>query len=341
MQSPNAPNEKILGMPFDVVGIGNAIVDVISHETEQFLQEFDLVKESMALIDVDMANRIYNSMNPTIQTSGGSAANTVAGIASLGGTAGYIGKVRNDYLGDVFTHDIQAAGVHYPVQAAEDGLPTARSMIIVTPDGARTMNTFLGISTTLYEKDLDVALIEQSKVLYCEGYIWDIDTTKETIRTAIDIAREAGNKISFTLSDSFCVQRHHADWVDLVNGPIDILFGNEEEIQALSGCGSFDAAVDWVKGRVEIACLTRAENGSVIVTEEKIIDVKPKPVAQIVDSTGAGDLYAAGFLYGYTQNLDLEMCGRIGSVVASEVIIHTGARPLSSLQDVVSMELHS
>ncbi len=341
MQSPNAPNEKILGMPFDVVGIGNAIVDVISHETEQFLQEFDLVKESMALIDVDTANRIYNSMNPTIQTSGGSAANTVAGIASLGGTAGYIGKVRNDYLGDVFTHDIQAAGVHYPVQAAEDGLPTARSMIIVTPDGARTMNTFLGISTTLYEKDLDVALIEQSKVLYCEGYIWDIDTTKETIRTAIDIAREAGNKISFTLSDSFCVQRHHADWVDLVNGPIDILFGNEEEIQALSGCGSFDAAVDWIKGRVEIACLTRAENGSVIVTQEKIIDVEPKPVAQIVDSTGAGDLYAAGFLYGYTQNLDLEMCGRIGSVVASEVIIHTGARPLSSLQDVVSMELHS
>jgi len=334
-------NKESLKNNFDVVGIGNAIVDVISHESEQFLKEFGLIKESMALIDEETAIDLYNHMSPTIQTSGGSAANTMSGITSLGGSSSYIGKVRNDHLGDVFSHDIHAAGVHYSVKPSEQGQPTARSMIIVTPDGARTMNTFLGISTTLYKEDLDVSLIENSKVLYCEGYIWDVEATKDTIRSAIAIAKNAGRKISFTLSDSFCVLRHHQDWVDLVNGPIDILFGNEEEIQALSGCGSFTEAVEWIKGRVEIACLTRAAAGSVIVTEEKIIEIAAKPVEQIVDSTGAGDLYAAGFLFGYTRELDLETCGRIGSIAASEIIVHTGARPFSSLKEIVSSELHS
>ncbi|MBB32114.1 MAG: adenosine kinase [Acidimicrobiaceae bacterium] len=334
------PSETPIETTFDVTGIGNAIVDVISHESEAFLEEFQLIKESMALVDEKTAIDLYNSMSPTIQTSGGSAANTMSGIASLGGSSGYIGKVRNDHLGEVFSHDIHAAGVHYSVSPAEDGPPTARSMIIVTPDGARTMNTFLGISTTLYKEDLDVGLIEGSKVLYCEGYIWDIEATKDTIRSAIAIAKDAGRKISFTLSDSFCVMRHHQDWIDLVNGPIDILFGNEEEIQALSGYETFREAINWIKGRVEIACLTRAEKGSVIVSQGETIEIEAKPVQQIIDSTGAGDLYAAGFLFGYTRGLDLATCGRIGSIAASEIIVHTGARPLSPLQEVISKELY-
>lgn len=326
---------------FDVVGIGNAIVDVISHESDQFLKEFELVKESMALIDTELAVNIFEKMSSTSQSSGGSAANTMTGITSLGGSAAYIGKVRKDSLGEFFIQDIHNAKVHYSLDPAPNGLPTARSMIIVTPDGARTMNTYLGISTTLYKEDLDIEVLENSKVLYCEGYIWDIEATKETIRSAMAIAKGAGRKISFTLSDSFCVLRHHQDWIDLVNGPIDILFGNEEEIQALSGSDTFEEAVNWVKGRVEIACLTRADKGSVIVHQEEIIHINAKPVQKIVDSTGAGDLYAAGFLYGYTRELDLETCGRIGSIAASEIIVHTGARPRVALQDVISSELHS
>lgn len=327
--------------PYDVVGIGNAIVDVISHEDEKFLDTHNLIKDSMALIDTDTAISLYNEMSPTVQSSGGSAANTMSGVASLGGKAAYIGKIGDDHLGEFFTHDINAAGVHFKVKPASEGLPTARSMIIVTPDGSRTMNTYLGISTNLSKEDLDVQLLENAQILYCEGYIWDIETTKDTIRSAIAIAKGANRTISFTLSDSFCVSRHKDEWIDLINEQVDILFGNEDEIKELSGCGTLSEAAQWIQGKVKVACLTLAERGSIIVTENEIIGVGAKAVNQVTDSTGAGDLYASGFLFGYARGLDLKICGELASIAAAEIITHTGARPLVPLKNLIESELRN
>ena len=327
--------------PYDVVGIGNAIVDVISHEDEKFLDSHNLIKDSMALIDTDTAVSLYNEMSPTVQSSGGSAANTMSGVASLGGKAAYIGKIRDDHLGEFFAHDINAAGVHFKVKPASEGLPTARSMIIVTPDGSRTMNTYLGISTNLSKDDLDVHLLENAQILYCEGYIWDIETTKDTIRSAIAIAKGANPTISFTLSDSFCVSRHKDEWIDLINEQVDILFGNEDEIKELSGCGTLSEAAQWIQGKVKVACLTLAERGSIIVTEDEIIGVGAKAVNQVTDSTGAGDLYASGFLFGYARGLDLKICGELASIAAAEIITHTGARPLVPLKNLIESEFRN
>ena len=326
---------------YDVVGIGNAIVDVISHEDEKFLDTHNLIKDSMALINTDTAVSLYNEMSPTVQSSGGSAANTMSGVASLGGKAAYIGKIRDDHLGEFFAHDINAAGVHFKVKPASEGLPTARSMIIVTPDGSRTMNTYLGISTNLSKEDLDVHLLENAQILYCEGYIWDIETTKDTIRSAIAIAKGANRTISFTLSDSFCVSRHKDEWIDLINEQVDILFGNEDEIKELSGCGTLSEAAQWIQGKVKIACLTLAERGSIIVTEDEIIGVGAKAVNQVTDSTGAGDLYASGFLFGYALGLDLKICGELASIAAAEIITHTGARPLVPLKNLIESEFRN
>ena len=326
---------------YDVVGIGNAIVDVISHEDEKFLDTHNLIKDSMALINTDTAVSLYNEMSPTVQTSGGSAANTMSGVASLGGKAAYIGKIRDDHLGEFFAHDINAAGVHFKVKPASEGLPTARSMIIVTPDGSRTMNTYLGISTNLIKEDLDVQLLENAQILYCEGYIWDIETTKDTIRSAIAIAKGANRTISFTLSDSFCVSRHKDEWIDLINEQVDILFGNEDEIKELSGCGTLSEAAQWIQGKVKVACLTLAERGSIIVTEDEIIGVGAKAVNQVTDSTGAGDLYASGFLFGYARGLDLKICGELASIAAAEIITHTGARPLVPLKNLIESEFRN
>ena len=326
---------------YDVVGIGNAIVDVISHEDEKFLDTHNLIKDSMALINTDTAVSLYNEMSPTIQSSGGSAANTMSGVASLGGKAAYIGKIRDDHLGEFFAHDINAAGVHFKVKPASEGLPTARSMIIVTPDGSRTMNTYLGISTNLSKEDLDVQLLENAQILYCEGYIWDIETTKDTIRSAIAIAKGANRTISFTLSDSFCVSRHKDEWIDLINEQVDILFGNEDEIKELSGCGTLSEAAQWIQGKVKVACLTLAERGSIIVTEDEIIGVGAKAVNQVTDSTGAGDLYASGFLFGYARGLDLKICGELASIAAAEIITHTGARPLVPLKNLIESEFRN
>ena len=326
---------------YDVVGIGNAIVDVISHEDEKFLDTHNLIKDSMALINTDTAVSLYNEMSPTVQSSGGSAANTMSGVASLGGKAAYIGKIRDDHLGEFFAHDINAAGVHFKVKPASEGLPTARSMIIVTPDGSRTMNTYLGISTNLSKEDLDVHLLENAQILYCEGYIWDIETTKDTIRSAIAIAKGANRTISFTLSDSFCVSRHKDEWIDLINEQVDILFGNEDEIKELSGCGTLSEAAQWIQGKVKIACLTLAERGSIIVTEDEIIGVGAKAVNQVTDSTGAGDLYASGFLFGYARGLDLKICGELASIAAAEIITHTGARPLVPLKKLIESEFRN
>ena len=333
------PNQTDPKTNFDVVGIGNAIVDVISHESDSFLEDHNLVKDSMVLIDTDMAINLYNDMSPTVQSSGGSAANTMAGVASLGGKAAYIGKIRDDHLGEFFIHDINAAGVHFSVNPASEGLPTARSMIIVTPDGSRTMNTYLGTSTNLLKDDLDVKLLESAQILYCEGYIWDIETTKETIRSAIAIARGANRIISFTLSDSFCVARHKEEWVELIEEQVDILFGNEDEIKELSGCNTLSEAAQWIQGKVAVACLTLAERGSIIVTEDEIIGVGAKPVSKVIDSTGAGDLYASGFLFGYARGLNLEVCGELASIAAAEIIAHTGARPLTPLKNLIESEL--
>ena len=326
---------------YDVVGIGNAIVDVISHEDEKFLDTHNLIKDSMALINTDTAVSLYNEMSPTVQSSGGSAANTMSGVASLGGKAAYIGKIRDDHLGEFFAHDINAAGVHFKVKPASEGLPTARSMIIVTPDGSRTMNTYLGISTNLSKEDLDVHLLENAQILYCEGYIWDIETTKDTIRSAIGIAKGANRTISFTLSDSFCVSRHKDEWIDLINEQVDILFGNEDEIKELSGCGTLSEAAQWIQGKVKVACLTLAERGSIIVTEDEIIGVGAKAVNQVTDSTGAGDLYASGFLFGYARGLDLKICGELASIAAAEIITHTGARPLVPLKNLIESEFRN
>jgi sugar/nucleoside kinase (ribokinase family) len=321
---------------YDIVGIGNAIVDVISHESEDFLEDHQLVKSSMTLVDEETAIGLYNDMHPAIQTSGGSVANTMAAVASLGGSVAFIGKVRDDQLGELFAHDIKASGVNYLLAPATTGLPTARSMVIVTSDGARTMNTYLGASSTLYPGDIDSSQIAAAEFLYCEGYIWDVEVTKEAIRLAMSVSKEANNKVCFTLSDSFCVHRHRQEWLELVAGPVDILFANKEEICALSGYESIDRAINWIQGQVDIACLTEAENGSTIVTADETIKVNAFPVEKVVDSTGAGDLYAAGFLNGLSNGYDLETCGKIGSFVAAKVVTQTGARVQASLAKIVS-----
>lgn len=323
----------------DIVGIGNAIVDIISHEAEDFLSRHHLVKNSMSLVDEETALAIYKEMHPAVQASGGSAANTMAGIALLGASPGYIGKVKDDELGKFFVHDIEAIGVNHLVKPTSSGPPTARSMVLVTPDGSRTMNTYLGASSTLYADEINHEAVASADFLYCEGYIWDIETTKKAIRLAISIAKEAGNKVSFTLSDTFCVERHHQEWLELISGPVDVLFGNEAEFLALSGCPTLEGAIDWIRGQVEIACITEAQNGSTIVTKEHTIGIDAYQVDKVVDSTGAGDLYASGFLYGLIKGLDLKTCGEIGSLAAAEVISHTGARPQASLQEIISSEL--
>jgi len=294
----------------------------------------------MSLVDEQTALAIYSEMHPAIQTSGGSAANTMAGISLLGASSGYIGKVKDDELGKFFVHDIEAVGVDHLVTPISSGLPTARSMVLVTPDGERTMNTYLGASSTLFAEDIDPEIIAAADYLYCEGYIWDIETTKQAIRLAMSIAKESNKKVSFTLSDTFCVERHHQEWIELIAGPIDILFGNEAEFLTLSGCPSLERAIDWIRGQVEIACITEGSKGSTIVTEDQIIEIEAHPVEKVTDSTGAGDLYASGFLYGLIKQFDLQTCGMVGSLVAAEVISHTGARPQSSLKDLVSSTLN-
>lgn len=316
---------------FNVMGIGNAIVDVMSQEGDDFVGTMGLTKGAMVLIDDDRAVELYGAMSETTEASGGSAANTMAGIASFGGRAGFIGKVHDDHLGKVFRADMEATGVSFDVAAAIDGPRTGRSMIVVTPDAQRTMNTSLGAATTLYPEDIDTAAVAASSVLYCEGYIWDIDITKQAIRVAIDAAKAAGQRVSFTLSDSFCVTRHHDEWHELLDGSIDILFGNTDELATLTGTDDFDAGIEAIRGRAEIACITRGAAGSLIITADETIEVPAVPVDTVVDTTGAGDQYAAGVLFGITTGRSLAEAGRLGSAAAAEVISHLGARPLVAL----------
>jgi len=311
----------------DVVGIGNALVDVLAHAEDGFLARQSLVKGTMHLVDEPRAREIYDAMGPGVEISGGSAANTVVGVASFGGRAHYVGKVRDDQLGEVFGHDLRATGVGYDTPRATEGPPTGRCLIVVTPDAQRTMSTFLGASVRLGPRDIDRGLITRGRILYLEGYLFDPPEAQESFRTAAAIAHAAGRKVSLTLSDPFCVGRHRKAFLDLVEHHVDILFANEAEICALYEVGDFDSAAARVRGHCEIAALTRSEKGSVILGGGRAHTVAPHPVAAVVDTTGAGDLYAAGVLYGLSQGLDLPTCGRLGSLAAAEVIAHVGARP--------------
>jgi sugar/nucleoside kinase (ribokinase family) len=315
----------------DVVGIGNAMVDVLSQAEEGFLARQNLAKGTMHLVDEPRARELYDAMGPGVEMSGGSAANTVVGVASFGGRAHYVGKVRDDQLGDVFGHDLRATGVGYDTPRAIEGPPTGRCLILVTPDAQRTMSTFLGASVRLGPGDIDKDLIARGKILYLEGYLFDPPEAQEAFRAAAAMAHGAGRKVSLTLSDPFCVGRHRKAFLDLVERHVDILFANEAEICALYEVGDFDAALARVRGHCEIAALTRSAKGSVIVGGGQVHAVAAHPADPVVDTTGAGDLYAAGVLYGLSQRLDLPTCGRLGSLAAAEVIGHVGARPMVPL----------
>ncbi len=323
----------------DVVGIGNAIVDVIAKTDEAFLKTHGLAKAAMTLIDAERAESLYGVMGAGIEASGGSAANSMAGLASLGGRAGFIGKVRDDQLGGIFAHDIRATGVAFQTSAATSGLPTARCLIFVTDDAQRTMQTFLGASTDLGPSDVDEAMIASAAVTYLEGYLWDKPQAKEAFLRAAAAAHKAGRKVSLTLSDAFCVDRHRADFKRLVKDHVDILFANEAEILSLYETSNFDEAVARVRADCDVAALTRSEKGAVIVAADKTHTVAAEPIAKLVDTTGAGDLYAAGFLYGYTRGLPLPVAGRIGAIAAAEIIGHYGARPEVKLADLVTAKL--
>jgi len=313
--------------PFDVIGVGNAIVDVLAQTDDAFLDRNNLDKGMMTLIDTDRARELYKNMGPGIEVSGGSAANTIAGLASLGGTGAYIGKVRNDQLGGVFSHDIRAAGVDFRSWPAKEGPPTARCLIFVTPDAQRTMQTYLGISVELSSDDIDPEAIGSAKITYLEGYLFDKPEAKRAFVKAAEIAHAANRKVALTLSDPFCVDRHRAEFMHLISGHVDILFANQAEIESLFQVSEFDEALQQIRGHCEIAALTRGPQGSVIVSGEEIHVIDAEPVARVVDTTGAGDLYAAGFLYGYTRGKGLADSGRIGGLCAAEIISHFGARP--------------
>ena len=319
----------------DVVGIGNAIVDVLAQASDSFIEEQDLPKGSMTLIDMSRAESLYNAMGPGVEVSGGSCANTMAGLASLGGRGGFIGKVRNDQLGGIFRHDIRATGIEFDAAAATMGPPTARCLILVSPDAQRTMATYLGISVELGPEDVDHDLIRRAKVLYLEGYLWDSPAAKQAFVEAAQTARAAGAKVALTLSDPFCVDRHRESFRELVDGHVDLLFANEAEIVSLYEAGSFENAVQQVRGHCEIAALTRSEKGSVILADGEAHQVEAIRIGDLVDTTGAGDLYAAGFLYGYTQGRDLPTCGRLASLAAGEAVSHLGPRPSRSLAELV------
>lgn len=322
----------------DVVGIGNAIVDVLSHADDAFLEARSLDKGGMMLIDADQASDLYAQMAPGIECSGGSAANTMAGIAALGGKAGFVGKVRSDQLGEVFGHDIRAAGVEFSTAPATDGLATARCLILVTPDAQRTMNTFLGASTQLGPDDIDPDQIERAQITYLEGYLWDPENAKNAFRRAVEIAHAKGRKIALTLSDSFCVDRHRAEFRELTK-TVDLLFANEAEILSLYEVDDFDDALQAVRSDNTLLALTRSEKGSVILDGDEVHVIDATTVGPVIDTTGAGDLYAAGFLAGYTQGRSLHDCGRMGSIAAAEVISHFGARPEADLKAMIDTQI--
>jgi sugar/nucleoside kinase (ribokinase family) len=322
---------KSMSELLDVTGIGNAIVDVITNASDADISRLALNKGTMALIDEARAEALYANMAPAREVSGGSVANSIAGVAALGGKAGYIGKTRNDQLGEVFSHDIRAAGVEFATKPAESGAATARCLILVTPDGQRTMNTYLGACIDLGPEDVDEALIARSKVTYIEGYLWDPPRAKEAILRAAQLAHKHGRKVALSLSDAFCVNRHRAEFKRLIDDHVDVLFANETEAMALTELDSYDAALAAMQGRVEVCVLTRGAQGANVVRADRVVHVEAERVAKVLDTTGAGDLFASGFLYGYTHQKSDAECARLGALCAAEIISHYGARPELSL----------
>jgi sugar/nucleoside kinase (ribokinase family) len=317
----------------DVLTIGNAIVDVIADATDEFLAAEGLTKNSMRLIDAEEAERLYAHMGPAREVSGGCAGNTAAGIAALGGKAGFVGGVAGDQLGAFYRHDLNAIGVEFTTPALDVGVPTARSMILVTSDGHRTMNTFLGAAQHLPASALNDQQIRDSAAIYLEGYLWDPETPRYAMIRAIEIARAAGRKVAFTLSDTFCIERHRDGFNQLIDGgKIDILFANQAEIEMLAGVPHLDSAVQAVRGKVETLVVTRSEHGALATRGSERVDIPAEPVREVVDTTGAGDLFASGFLFGDTRGKSLEQSLRLGAIAAAEVIQHYGARPEADLR---------
>ncbi|MCC2096947.1 MAG: adenosine kinase [Hyphomicrobiales bacterium] len=319
---------------FDIVGIGNAIVDVLSQTEDDLLIAEGMQKGSMSLADEERTAHLYGKMGQTTVISGGSAANTIVGAASLGAKTAFIGKVKNDRAGDEFTHDIRAMGVHFNTSAATDGPATAKCLVFVTPDGERTMNTYLGACQNLTAADVDEETIQSAKVTYLEGYLWDPPAAKEAFVKASDIAHAANRKVALTLSDAFCVDRYRDEFRQLMkDGKVDIVFANEHELHSLYQTSDFNSAVEALREENVLGVVTRSAEGSVVVTRAKNWAVPVFPIDKLVDTTGAGDLYAAGFLAGYTRDLALDQCARLGGLAAAEVIQHVGARPQQNLMD--------
>ena len=324
----------------DIIAIGNAIVDVIASTDDSFLEAEKLVKGSMRLIDAEEAEQLYGRMPPGIEASGGSAANTVAGMAALGLRAAFVGQVADDQLGAVFRHDINAIGVEFDTRPLRDGMPTARSLILVTPDAQRTMNTFLGASQYLPAGALDERQIEDAATLYLEGYLWDPAEPRAAMEKAIAVARRAGRQVAFTLSDSFCVDRHREGFRKLIDeGSIDILFANEHEIQSLTEQADVEAAIAAVAPKLPLLVVTRSEKGAIAIDRGQRAEVPAEPVAKVVDTTGAGDQFAAGFLAGRALGRPLERCLRMGAIAAAEVISHYGPRPETDVLALIEQKL--
>jgi len=326
--SPAAPD-------LDVLALGSAIVDVIASADDETVAAHGLAKGTMALVDAARAEELYGRMGPAVEVSGGSAANTVAGVASFGAAAGFIGKVRDDQLGQVFAHDIRSIGVHYDTPPATSGEPTARCLVLVTPDGERTMSTFLGAATGLAADDVEPAVVEAAKVTYLEGYLWDPPEAIDALRRAIAVAHGADRLVAFTLSDPFCVDRHRDEFLDLIARDVDVLFANEVEILSLFQVEDVKEALERVRDLCQVVAVTRSEHGSVVVSGAETVAVPAVPVERVVDTTGAGDLYAAGFLFGLARGESWQRCAELGSLAAAEVISHIGARPQVPLASLV------
>ena len=324
----------------DVVGIGNAIVDVLVQVEDRFLDEKNLQKGGMALIDEAQAEHLYAAGGSGLETSGGSVANTMVGIAQLGGRAGFIGRVRDDQLGAIFSRDIRAVGARFETPAATSGATTARCLIYVTPDAERTMCTFLGASTQLEPQDLDLSMVRETKVLYLEGYLWDSPAAKRAFIAAAEACREAGGQVALSLSDGFCVDRHRDSFLELVNGHVDVLFANEVEIKSLYETDDFDAALEQVRGCCSVIAITRGGEGSVVLNGDSRWDIGIFGLGDLVDTTGAGDLYAGGFLHAYTQGESLERCGQLGALCAGQIVTQLGARSQVSLQELAAAHLN-
>ena len=323
-----------------VIAIGNAIVDVMAPCADALIEQLGLVRGGMTLVDTARAQELYDAMGPAREISGGSAANTLAGLAALGSKCAFIGQVADDQLGEVFAHDVRAGGISFATPARAGDPPTARCLIFVTPDGQRTMNTYLGASQFLPAAALDEAVIADAEVLYLEGYLWDPEEPRAAMRRAIDAARGAGRKVAFTLSDAFVIARHGDDFRALIAaGLIDILFANHIELAALTGHDDFHAGIAALEGQVPVLVVTRGEAGAVAATGGELFEVPAEPVARVVDTTGAGDLFAAGFLHGHVSGRSMTDCLTMGAVCAAEIISHYGARPEADLRQLMAQRL--